>query len=156
MQYLIIFAVLAIVIGPVMWIMPSPSQRRIVKLRNYAISKGFHIKVADLPQSHRQKVRREDPVRGVHYSLPLLVKPKPGDEKFIYCLTRLGTQPQWVDDDIPGNANLMEQLLAAMPEAVVAVEYASYGVAVYWREKGGNDAVDIIAQQLQSFRQALT
>lgn len=155
MQYLILFAVLAIVIGPIMWIMPSPSQRKLVKLRQYAIAKGFHIKVADIPQSHRQKVRREDPIRGVYYSLPLLIKPKAGDEKFHFCLTRSDGSPEWVDDNIPVNASAMEELLTAMPDSVIAVEHASYGVAAYWRERGGEGSVDQIAEQLQNFRKTL-
>ena len=155
MQYLVILVVIAAVIGPVMWIMPSPSQRKLVKLRQYAMTKGFHIKVADMPQSHRQRVRKQDPVHGVHYSLPLVIKPKAGDEKFNYCLTRADTHTEWVDENIPTNPVAMEQLLAAMPEAVIAVEHASHGVAAYWREKGGELTVDKIADQLESFRQSL-
>ena len=150
------FVVLAIVIGPVMWIMPSASQRKLVQLRQYAISKGFHIKVTDMPQSHRQKVRKQDPVRGVYYSLPLLSKPKVGGEKFHYCLTRSDSETEWVDDNIPINANEMEQLLLSMPEAVIAVEYGNYGVAAYWRERGDHETVDDIAKQLQTFRQGLS
>ena len=156
MQYLIMLVVLAVVIGPVMWIMPSASQRKLVKLRQYAISKGFHIKVADMPQSHRQKVRKQDPVRGVYYSLPLLSKPKAGDEKFHYCLTRSDTDAEWLDDNVPVNASIMEQLLLKMPETVIAVEHASYGVAIYWQEKGDHNTVDDITQLLQTFRQALS
>lgn len=156
LQYLLILVVLAIVIGPIMWIMPSASQRKLVQLRQYALSKGFQIKVADMPQSHRQKVRQEEPVRGVHYLLPLINKPKAGTEKFLFCLTRSDSNLEWIEGNIPSNEKAMIKLLEQMPDSAVAVEHASHGVAVYWRERGGEESVDLIASLLEAFRQSLT
>lgn len=55
MTWLFILLVLMLVISPVMWLKPSPRQRRIAALRNAAIKTGLSIKL-EAPPLHGVKV----------------------------------------------------------------------------------------------------
>jgi hypothetical protein len=138
-----------------MWMMPTPSQRRIAELRQMALKKGLQVKVVDLPQSHRQQVRKEEKKQGALYRLAFTDKELMRFFNSQYCLTRLDGEAEWVAAKQPP-ANLpgiFMQQLQQMPEQVVAIELSPQGVACYWREKGGEAVLDAICKQLRAAQQ---
>ena len=152
MSYLIIAAVVLMVVAPIFWFMPSPEVRRQVKLRDKAMALGLQVQVCDLPQTYKAKVRQEYIEKGVVYRLPWL-QAKRSVGSFHY---------QWVANDTQEQAlpEWLSPLLAAthamMPADIIAVEYATPGVAIYWREKGEVDKVAQVHSCLQSLQQQIS
>lgn len=149
--------VVMLMLSPVFWIMPSPAQKRQMQLRQKAMSLGFIVKITDLPQQYRAKVRKEKVEQGVVYRLPWGVKRKhPGGIE--YLLIRDSDETLlWVDSSSFGRQmySLMQNTLQQLPNSVVALEYAAPGLAVYWREHGHAELVNDLYQQLTKLRSAV-
>lgn len=151
MSYLIIVLVVALALAPIMAFKPSKAQKHQVALRDRARELGLQVQIGDLPQTHRQQVRREDPQLGVIYRL-LWRHP---DARFVqihYLLHRDETEP---NRDPPAIRDALQQVLAALPAAVIAVDFTNVGVAVYWREQGDTATVAAIAEQLRALQARL-
>ncbi|WP_145999211.1 hypothetical protein [Oceanicoccus sp. KOV_DT_Chl] len=153
MSYIIIVVVMAVVLSPIFWMMPSPKQKRQMQLRQHAMNLGLQVKICDLPQTERAKVRREPVVQGVIYRLPWRSKQR---DVFQHIVQRsdLETEPfqkagsrDW--------QTLVGATLAALPDTVVAIEYATAGLAIFWREQGDVDFVESLKRQLQQLQQQL-
>ena len=153
MGWLIAFVVVAFVIAPVIWIMPSPAQKRQAQLRARAHQLGLGISLADLPQSHRAKVRREPAARGVCYCLRIQ-------------RDRSWVRPQWfiwreasegegeIEGQCPASVKAaLAALQAKMSADTVGVGSTPEGYALYWRERGDEAAVEHVAALLEEIRQ---
>ncbi|MET0378493.1 MAG: hypothetical protein ABW049_05805 [Spongiibacteraceae bacterium] len=156
MVYVIVILVLAMVVGPVLWMRPSAGQARQAQLRMRARELGLDIRIAELPQTHRARVRREDTFQGVVYRLPVF------DPRTVVALShrvvRDAAEAAWEVEGDPLPARLQasfERVCALLPADVVAVELGPQGPAVYWRERGGDEAVAAIAAQLRELRGAM-
>ena len=147
MTYFIIFIVFALVLSPVMWMMPSPSQKRQMKLRSQAMSLGLSVKVCDLPQLERAKVRNEPVQQGIAYLLRWRASGAKSD--VFHHLVLRAEQPGIAQGKDRLSATL-QNVLVTMPGDVMALEYTSGGVSAYWREKGTVEDVDQIHQSLLS------
>ncbi|MCR8921756.1 hypothetical protein NO559_03170 [Dasania sp. GY-MA-18] len=163
MNYLIIVIIMAVVIGPIMWMMPSARQRQQMAVRQYALAQGFTIKVTDLPQSHRQRVRKEPVKQGVVYRLPLQ-QDRPLVMSQVYCLSRgiiddvqepQSTDYEWQGQPLNEAETWFTEALQQCPRTAVAIEYSAAGVGCYWQERGGEAAVEQIKVALQQLRKQL-
>jgi ABC-type glycerol-3-phosphate transport system permease component len=151
LNYFIIFLVIALMIAPIFWIMPSPRQKRQTQMRQQAMAMGFQIKIAPLPQTHRDTVRQVDTLPGVVYRLPW-ANGRPVREPFLHVLVRNDSRQSAATSAIN---SVLVSALAALPEDVEAIEYASSGVAIYWREQGGIERLAALHQQLVDIRAQL-
>lgn len=154
MSYLIIAVIVAIVIGPVMWMMPTAKQRKQAELRQSALSQGFTIKVCDLPQSHRQRVRKESAIKGVIYRLPIQTD-RPIVMSAVYCFSRVDDELAWQGRPLESAKGLFVTALEQCPDSVVAIEYSAAGIGCYWRERGGMEAVSQIKLALSELGKQL-
>ena len=59
MFWIIASLVLAFMLAPILWIVPSPRQRRQMRLRERARELGITVQIATFPQTRRQRVRKE-------------------------------------------------------------------------------------------------
>ena len=147
MNYLIILFVVAVAVGPIFWMMPSPRQKRQAALRDYALSQGFQMKVCDLPQSHRAKVRKDQRQEGIVYRL--MVQPRGRKASLShtdpanYMLCQRENNEQ-TDNCLP----LLRQALNQLPEHIVALEYNRLWFGVYWQERGTEQDIAFIKSQL--------
>lgn len=151
MSYLIIAAVVLAVIAPIFWFMPSPEIKRQMIMRDRAMQLGLQVKICDLPQTRRARVREEYVEKGIVYRLPWK-KPLQPREQFCELLLKDGDGENPVS---PAFSELLTASLAAMPAAVMALEYASPGVAVYWRERGGISEVEDIGRRLEQLQKEI-
>jgi len=127
--------------------MPSPRQKRQAALRDYALSLGFQMKICDLPQSHRSRVRKDQQQEGIVYRL--MVKPR-GRKATLshtdpanYMLCQRENNEQ-TDNCLPQ----LRQALAQLPEHIVALEYNKLWFGVYWQERGSEQDIAAIKAQL--------
>lgn len=152
MVYFIIFIIIAMVVAPIFWMMPSPGQKRQILLRQRAIALGLQVKVCDLPQSHRAKVRKELPKQGVVYRL-MWHQDNDSENAYTFCQR---AQPMEERDQSPSPITVvLYEALENMIEQVVAIEYSRSGIAIYWSEQGSVELVEQIAQQLHDVKQAI-
>ncbi|ARN75673.1 hypothetical protein [Oceanicoccus sagamiensis] len=153
MSYLVIALVVVMVISPIFWIMPSPKQKRQMQLRQRAMSVGFLVKLADMPQTHRAQVRKEKPEQGVVYRLPWEVKRK--HPEGVDCLLMRNPSEE-AGPALTGFAEQLQQQMRAclddLPDSVQALEYAQPGFAIYWREQGNAELIDSLYQRLSQLR----
>ncbi len=156
MVYIIIILVMAMVIGPVLWMRPTEGQARQAQLRTQARGLGLDIRITELPQTHRAKVRREDTRQGVAYRLPVF------DPRTVVALSQrrvrdaAGAAWEVEGDKLPPSLQAsVDQVCELLPADVVAVELGPQGPTVYWRERGGDEAVALIAAQLKELRGAM-
>lgn len=152
MVWVILFVVVAMVLAPVMWMMPSPAQKRQAVMRERARKLGLMVNIVDLPQSHRAKVRREPAVQGVSYSLRIarqkgvqrpcwfIWREQPADEP-----QAAAAVPAVLIDEI-------QSLRDMMPADMVGLESNEAGYSAYWREQGDSAVVDQIAELLGRVR----
>ncbi len=153
MSYLIIAVVVLMVLSPIFWIMPSPKQKRQMQLRQKAMSIGFIVKIADLPQQHRAIVRKEKAEQGVTYRLPWEIKRKhPEGLKYLLMRNPDGATTSTSSPDLQA---LMQKCLDQLPDTVVALEYSSPGLALYWRERGDSEVVEELYQRMIQLRTAV-
>lgn len=150
MNYLIIALVIALMLSPIFWIMPSPRQRRQTQLRQTAMKLGFQVKLCDLPQTHRDAVRQVDPLQGVVYRLPW-VNAGTMRSSFQHLLIRAETEPLASAAD-PAVTALLKSSIEQLPEYITALEFASSGLAIYWREQGGIERLESLYEQLKALR----
>jgi hypothetical protein len=154
LKYFLIVLAIAMVIMPVFWVMPSPAQKRQTRLRAKAMTLGLLVKVCTLPQSHRAQVRQEEGQKGVAYQLRLAGK---GWRKLKTAqrLIRLDGDTEFHGDD-PRVEAALQQALIACPQSVKALELNPMEVVAYWQERGGEEQVLQIHQQLQSLQDILS
>lgn len=149
MNILIIIVVIAVVIGPVFWMMPSPQQKQKAAMREYAQSKGFRLKVCDLPQSHRERVRKQGVSRGISYGL---TSPYKLPVNLAYGrLLRADLAFECGADSDKYLEPLLIEALKLFPSEVMAIELNQSGFQCYWTERGGQKNIDVIHAAAQRF-----
>lgn len=153
MTWLVVFIVVALILAPVMWMMPSPAQKRQIRLRERARVLGLMVNIVDLPQTHREKIRKVPKQQGVSYSLR--IARQKGRQRPNWFVWREEPQGEPDTEDKPPQA-ILEQLpllREQMPADMVGVESNELGYSAYWREYGDSDKVDAIAALLQRVRE---
>lgn len=154
--YLIGALVIALVVGPVLWLRPSQGDKRRTGLRLLARRLGLQVRLCNLPQTRRARVRREDTEQGVVYQLPV---PDPGKLRPIDYLLVRDAAGSWENENSealpPALQAALERAIAALPADAVALELVPQGPAVYWRERGGEATVEALAAQLRALREVM-
>lgn len=136
--YLITALALLLVLSPVAWMMPSPQQHRQAKLREYARKLGIDVRIGELPQTRRERVRAQPVEQGAIYRIPV----RDGwRQPRSYMLCRLSAAEPWeaLEDSpplAPALEAVLQQVAATVPADVVGIELAVTGPAFYWRERG--------------------
>lgn len=158
---LIIILAVALVVGPVMWLSPSPRDTRLSRIRTRATALGMQVSWVSrealwgrpaLPDGVEELVfyrlpwaRQEQAATCDHWGL---VKQNYRHERFIadYWLWQPGLAP-------PSNWPVLSDYLRALPAGMVACEARPQGVALGWRELGDLDQVEAVHGQLQRLRE---
>jgi hypothetical protein len=134
-------------ISPVFWLMPSPKQKRQIHLRQHAMTLGLQVKITDMPQSHRQQVRKEAVSHGVLYRLPLTeINKALGSFRFLMLQGELA---ELSGQNLSKLELQMVEELQNLPDSILALEYSNAGLAIYWYEKGSLEWLEDLFQQMQ-------
>jgi hypothetical protein len=152
MTWLTIFiflGVLSLIIGPVMLMQPTPTQRREANLRNKALEQGLRVQLLPLPTGMVNRTSKT----GVCYSLawpsaksmPLtcsLIR-----KRFEHDLHVYGVWDWYIK---PDNEELVDLLsrLTKVPDKVYAITCTPQNLGCYWSEIGQDDDVEDIANWL--------
>ena len=131
MFWIIASLVLAFMLAPILWIVPSPRQRRQMRLRERARELGITVQIATFPQTRRQRVRKEEEYQSLAYCMPL---PKVrAAERWRFWLDAATQQ----DEELSPSASMAEALqrvAVELPGDCQVVEAGGRMLRVWWRE----------------------
>lgn len=151
----LLIGIVAMVVGPIMMLQPSASQRRQENLRTRAAHLGLRVKIVSLPQ---QITESEQPAAIPVYCLP---HDPPGKSHSQWLLLRgafaheahFFESWQWHGsaEATPLEQAWLRKNLASLPGSVAALECGQQGICVYWTEAGGEKVLEGISALLEGF-----
>lgn len=157
--FIIVIVALAMVIGPITMLRPSPAQKRREELRMHAASQGLRFSMRRLPalKTDMDKTAAAVPA----YYLPpraklatttdwILMRTSYAHEGNFY------QEWNWQCDQRPGSAvtALLKEYLPKLPLSVSAVTHENLGTCVFWTEKEGVETLDLLIEMLKSLDHA--
>jgi len=157
MAYVIAIVAVLMMVGSVMWLKPSKGQQRQTQLRLLARQLGIDVRLCDLPQCRRARVREERPEQGVVYRMPIFERTEPPLPEYLLC--RDSAAAPWsveVAAALPPRLQaLVDKACAELPVDTAALELGPQGPAVYWRERGDEDTLRRLYRTLADLRAEL-
>lgn len=173
--WIIIVLILVVAFGPILWLMPSPRERRLARLRQQAYRDGMRVEMRRLP---KQDPAAEERVTASGRPLDLTRE----CAAYLHPLTArlrmlpsgrllrggegLRAVPGWVFEfgkkpDHPRLEDMLavlEPVLQDLPEDVIAFECEPRSVAAYWLEGPGTEPARVteLAAHLERAGEALT
>ena len=148
---IILFAV-AMVVGPVMLMQPTASQRRTAAIREEALKLGLRVNLLPLPMRGGNE---QWPAYTLSWQRDncdirewLLVRDSYSHEinfSGAWQWFREPAGPQWHE--------ALKTLLVSLPESVAGVGNGPQGLSVYWNEKGGEEVLEGLAKDLAELSQ---
>lgn len=147
LSYLIIVLVIAVALAPLSHFIPSKSQRKVARLREYAALNGLYVEFRDIPRAGRAAPSGQ--TRNTIYYGKRVVARRGGPEK---GLAWLHSDQGWAALS-RHDAVLPE--LSALPEGVLAASADLDSCGIYWNETGDEAQIDQICQALEGLVERL-
>lgn len=147
---IIIVIVIALMVGPIMVMQPTPSQKRTAALRQRAQALGLKVGSSDVKDEAGQLCW--------FYWLPLNTDTGPAPvvlerQKYQHGLH---IAKYWsVKGRAPTEAKPWEAFLSTLPDSVHAVELNDHALGVHWNERGGDTVLEQLTKQLKAFASPL-
>lgn len=157
MAYVIAIVAVLMVLGSVLWLKPSKTQQRQTELRLLARQLGLDVRLCNLPQCRRARVREERPEQGVVYRLPVFERREPPLPEYLLCRDS-ATAPWSVETAAPLSPalqTLVDKACTELPADTAALELGPQGPAVYWRERGDEHTLRRLYRTLADLRAEL-
>lgn len=150
MSYFIVALVVAAVLGPVMWLRPSPREQQLQRLRSQARQEGLHVHLRAVPPNHGEGDRVVEP------AIMAYIRPWSEQERKSHLPAKF-TMPffdeQW--QDYRSRGIISQELLGGLPDSCRMLEVNSEGLIVYWRERGDEARITKMASAMEQMCQAL-
>ena len=155
----LLLGVVAMVVGPVMLLQPSPQDRRQAELRARARRLGLIVRLETLPV---QATDADAPERLPVYRLPAQLQRGNGQSQpwqllraaYRHDMHFLGDW-RWQGQGRPGQGVLeaLEAFLPELPRSVLAVGGDSRGCYLAWTEEGGVTLLERLTELLSAIKQ---
>jgi hypothetical protein len=152
--WIIIIVILLVAFGPLMWLRPSPRERRQAALRQQAYQEGMRVELRRIPPRNpapEERVTASGRERQLTLDAPAYIYPFPGRLRMLPKWRILRgddgspAYPGWVFE--PGKRpdhpqlremlDVLESMVGTLPDDVVAVECDPQNLAAYWLEGPG-------------------
>ncbi|MCE8014477.1 preprotein translocase subunit YajC [Halomonas sp. MCCC 1A17488] len=158
MVWLVILAALLLMISPVMWLKPSPRQRRIVPLRNAAAKAGVKV-VLEKPPLHGI----ETAMPGYRWSYPavapgprfLLVRASEASDLLKPCVADWRWRIEPLRPLPPSAREPLEALLTRLPQDALVVESSETSITLWWWESQTAERFLTYVEDFRQLRDAL-
>lgn len=136
-------------LGSVLWVMPSPREQRLSKMRQHAMSRGMKVRI--LEEKHIAKLY---PWLKETRAYVTYEQAKSGGSKWPIKKPVVVPLRQESVHELDRQGELYAQLeqradLAALPESAEALVFYSACVALLWREDDA-EGVDVVAKTLEA------
>lgn len=145
--WLVMGLVLCMLLGPILFLKPSPRQQRLAQLRARAPKLGLKIHMTQLGGEERAVYQLPWPAGKERYAGP------------DWCLERkayihdihICQYWYWVESSAPESAviHVLTAQLPHLPDSINGVAADRKGLSCYWNERGGEATQDVIAQWLE-------
>lgn len=174
MTWIVICIVLLAAFGPVLWLLPSPRDRRLAALRARARAEGLVVELKHLPKLNASAQERVSAAGRVREPLIDCAAYSHGMQRRLKHLPQFRIQraedeagqprPGWRFLDPPDSRQhleptlaLLDGLIAGLPTDTLAVGIEARNLTVYWLEGVGADpqVVGSMAAYLRDFEQQL-
>lgn len=170
MVYVFIGIVILLIIAPIIAVLPSKRQKEQMVLRKKAMGQGVSIEFVSIedpdPDPDKYVSNTGKPLeRVIQVVAYRLLRPTPSEWREVpridWCAVRRadsasGDLPSgWAwENDLPAlMSNELKSFIAnglhKLPNDVVRVDEVRNVISVYWNERGGEDAVDVIIEFLK-------
>jgi hypothetical protein len=161
LTWLIIIVVLLAAFGPILWLVPSRKDRRLMQVRQAARQEGLTVELDRVPLTNPTAAQRvsaggvlRDPqleCGRYSYPLPGRLQHLPQWRLLKQAGAEDGPRPGWVfNPHLASSTPHLQQMLAAaealfnqLPEDVVGIEVRSRDVSVFWLEGAGSGAAEV-------------
>lgn len=157
--FIIVILALAIVIGPITMLRPSPAQKRREQLRLHAANHGLRFSMRRLPALKTDVDQAE--LMPTYY-LPPQTKPRASTEWILMRTSYVHEgnfyqEWDWQSEQRPIDTviNLLKEYLPKLPPSVPAITHDSLGTCVCWSEKEGVETLDLLIEMLNKLHQAV-
>ncbi len=178
---IIIAVTITLVIGPLLWLRPSPRDRQLERLRGRARACGLNVSVREIPDPDPDASarvssggkKRNPTLYVARYELPLRL---PGSLESQYVpsweVVRLRhDRKSYIEEEASAHLlsgwrferpglPLVEDVISRLsvqldlaPRGTVKVEGDSSNLSLYWQERGDEGEVDVIATLLEGLRE---
>ncbi len=154
MIWLIAVAVLGFMLAPLVWIIPTPRQNKQARMRERARQLGLQVRIVTLPQTRRQKVRKEEELPGVCYSLDLAKRSaKPAWRYWFDPQLAAEDDVSLLDDGVLTAISAQQE---NWPKDARQLEFTGLSFNIYWLERGLDpEAVEKLAVALRGLKEKL-
>jgi hypothetical protein len=156
--FIILILAIALVLGPISMLRPSPAQQRKEKLRLYATKHGVRFSMRRLPAL---KTDMEQAATLPVYYLPLPPKAAATSEWILMRTTYIHEgnfhlEWDWQTDihAIEETCNILKAYLPKLPSSVPAISSSSLGVCVFWQERENTEMLDLLIEMLTKLHQS--
>lgn len=161
MKWAIIVLIMMSLLGSMMWVMPSPRQRFLAKLRLQASREGFHVQMVRVTPPRAAGQVEPEVLSATAYRLPRYNLEK--SEREAFTEWQIFRQTAIADTGLPegwcwgtGERSLTEsqlktlnQLIGQLPDGVSSVESTPVHVSLYWNEKGDESSLETLKLLMQ-------
>lgn len=159
MTLLILGLALCLILGSMLWVLPSKKERAQMQLRREAMRRGFQVQLNKL----EERLNPFEKIHCVAYRLPRRKVKSQALSWIIYRATeeelkQLQEAPPWLYSPrslrpTPEQQQAILLLLQALPQDVVAVDANPGRVSIYWHERGATSDLDSILRVLQELQE---
>lgn len=164
MEWVISILVLLSLIGSVMWIKPSPRERMQSQMRLHARKAGLVVQLATLETPRARGETEPSQLRLTAYRRLRTEQARgrvPLGVWQVFRIENIASEGlpsgwSWKQGErslAPAQLASLNQTLEALPRSVLALEGNPQQLSLYWREEGGCERVDQLAQQLRQLQE---
>jgi hypothetical protein len=142
--YLLMIGVFSLLIGPIMWMQPSPRQKELAQIRMDALVQGLSAQIVPTPVQITQI--ESDTVAKYSYCLRenkrTIIRTK---QIFTPAYNHAGLITGWRDDKEQIVTGELAEVMAQLPQSSYLLELVGNSASLYWKETGGVDQLKIIS-----------
>lgn len=156
--FIILILAIALVLGPISMLRPSPAQKRKEMLRLHATNHGVRFSMRRLPSL---KTDLEQAATLPVYYLPPPPKMTATPEWILMRTTyvhegNFHLEWDWQTDTRANEdtCNLLKNYLPTLPASVPAISAGALGICVFWQERESTEALDLLIQMLKRLHEA--
>jgi len=149
MGFVIAILITLAMAGSVMWVMPSPREKRLSELRMRALKRGLKVRLLDKNMAAALYPWLDNYRPYVSYELPFPAGKSIKLDRAVVVRMRVDANVHELDLLDPLRVNLVEQgMFELFPNTAEALVFYSGGVSVLWTELGDVSEVDRVREGL--------
>ncbi len=144
--WLVMGLVLCMLLGPILFLKPSPRQLQLAQLRARAPKLGLKVHMAQLAGEERAVYQLPWPAGKERYAGPEWCLERKAYKHEIH----IGQYWYWVESSVPESAviRVLTAQVPNLPDSINGVAADRNGLSCYWNERGGLAVQDLMAQWL--------